>query len=151
MRIAILLSSLLLSTAALAATVLPYNEKADAKADVSHALVEAKVDHRPVLLIFGANWCEDCRALATALKNPKNAALIDKEFRVVKVDVGNFDHNTDLTQAYGNPTKKGIPAAVVVSPDNQVIYATKGGELADARRMSDSGIYDFFDRVAHPK
>jgi thioredoxin 1 len=151
MRIAIFLSSLLLSTAVLAATALPYNEKADAKAEIDHALVQAKAAHVPVLLIFGANWCEDCRALSAALKNPKNAALIDKEFRVVKIDVGNFDHNVDLAQAYGNPIKKGIPAAVVVTPDNKVLYATKGGELADARRMSDTGVYDFFEHVAHPK
>ena len=151
MRIALFLSSLAFSTAVLAATVLPYDEKADAKTDIAHALAQAKTAHVPVLLIFGANWCEDCRALSASLKNPKNASLIDKEFRVVKIDVGNFDHNVELAQAYGNPIKKGIPAAVVVTPDNQVVYATKGGELADARRMSDSGIYDFFERVAHPK
>lgn len=148
-RIPLLLAGLMLSGAVLAAT-LPYDEKADAKAAVQHALADAKAAHVPVLVIFGANWCEDCRALDKALHSGKNADLMSKKFKVVKVDVGNFDHNTDLTAAYGNPTKKGIPAAVLLSPDNQVLYATKGGELANARRMSDSGIYDFFEKVAVP-
>ena len=155
------LAGLLLSGAAIAAAPtpaaaptaagqqLPYNASADAKADVARALAEAKAAHVPVLLIFGANWCEDCRALDKALKEGKNAELMQKEFKVVKVDVGNFDHNLDVANAYGNPLKKGIPAAVLVSSsDNQVLYATKGGELANARRMSESGIHDFFKHAA---
>ncbi|MDE1712782.1 thiol reductase thioredoxin, partial (plasmid) [Chromobacterium amazonense] len=54
----------------------------------------------------------------------------------------------DIDAAYGHPIAKGIPAAVVLSPDNQVIYATRAGELADARRMSETGIYEFFERVS---
>jgi protein disulfide-isomerase len=127
----------------------PYDPAADAKAEIHTALVEAAAAHEPVLLIFGANWCEDCRALDKSLKTGRNAELIASQFKVVKVDVGNFDHNLDVANAYGNPIKKGIPAAVIVSPDNQVLYATKGGELADARRMSDDGVYQFFkDKIA---
>lgn len=163
MRLSILVASLLFAGAAIAAAPtpttapaatphLPYNAAADAKADVARALAEAKAAHVPVLLIFGANWCEDCRALDKALKEGKNAQLMQQQFKVVKVDVGNFDHNLDVAQAYGNPLKKGIPAAVLVSSDNnQVLYATKGGELANARRMSESGIYDFFKQAASVK
>jgi protein disulfide-isomerase len=101
-----------------------------------------------VLIIFGANWCEDCRALDRALKTGRNAELIARDFRVVKVDVGNFDRNLDVTGAYGNPTARGIPSAVIVSPDNRILFATRAGELADARRMSDEGIHDFFAKAA---
>jgi thioredoxin 1 len=145
MRKLILLAGLL-ATAAWAAP-LPYDEAADAKADVKRTLSEAKKSNMPVLVIFGANWCDDCRALDKALKTGRNAELVNREFKVVKVDVGNFDRNLDLAARYGNPIKKGIPAAVVLSPEDQVLYATRLGELADARHMSDTGIYDFFKRV----
>ena len=125
----------------------PYDEKADAKADLQRALRGAQASGTPVLVIFGANWCPDCRALDKALTSGKNAELMAREFRVVKVDVGNFDRNLDLAARYGNPIKKGIPAAVVLSPKEEVLYATRLGELADARNMSDTGIYDFFRRV----
>ena len=129
------------------AAPLPYDESADAKADVQRALSTAKASGTPVLVIFGANWCPDCRALDKALSTGKNAELIAREFKVVKVDVGQFDRNLDLAARYGNPVKKGIPAAVVLSPEGEVVYATRLGELADARNMSDTGIYDFFRRV----
>lgn len=142
-RFATLLFAALFTLAAHAA----YDEKADAKADVKQALTAAKAERKPVLIIFGANWCQDCMALDKALGTPANAAVM-REFKVVKVDVGDFDHNLDVVNAYGNPIKKGIPAAVVVNAaDGRVLYATQGGELANARKMSDSGVQDFFKDV----
>jgi thioredoxin 1 len=126
----------------------PYDETADAKADVQRALDTAARTQRPVLVIFGANWCKDCRALDAALKASANAELIGKEFVVVKVDVGNFDRHLDIAERYGNPIKKGIPAASVLSPKQELLYATRGGELANAREMSETGVYDFFHKVA---
>jgi protein disulfide-isomerase len=76
------------------------------------------------------------------------------KFKVVKVDVGHFDHNVDVSTAYGNATVKGIPSAVIVSPQNQILFMTKAGELADARRMSEDGIYQFFTKAeaaSHPQ
>jgi protein disulfide-isomerase len=147
MRIILLILTAGLSAAVLAAT-LPYDASADAKMDVQQALIAAKSSHKPVLIVFGANWCEDCRALDRAIKRGKSAALLARSFSIVKVDVGDFDRNLDVVAAYGNPIKKGIPAAVVVSVDNKVLYATRAGELANARRMSETGIYDFFRRVS---
>ena len=123
---------------------LPYNESADAKADVAQAQASAGSTHRPVLLIFGANWCEDCRALDAALKKGRNAELMAAEFTVVKIDVGNFDKNLDVVKRYGDPIANGIPAAVILSADNRVLFATRAGELADARKMSDDGVERFF-------
>ncbi len=135
-------------TATLAgAAALPYDASADAKAALHGALAAAREDKVPVLVIFGANWCEDCRALDVALTTGPNAGWMAREFKVVKVDVGNFNRNLDIARAYGNPIKKGIPAAVVLSADEEVLYATRAGELADARRMSETGIHDFFKGV----
>jgi thioredoxin 1 len=127
------------------ATEWPYDEKADAAADVQRALAAAQTDHKKVLLVFGANWCGDCRALDKAMHG-SSRSLIAGKFDIVKIDVGNFDKNLDLARRYGNPIEKGIPAVVVLSADNHVIYSTKGGELADARKMGEQGIYDFLSQ-----
>jgi protein disulfide-isomerase len=136
--------SLLTAGLAMGAGELPYNQTADSRAELKQALIEAHQTQKPVLVIFGANWCEDCRALDNALKTGKNADLIAQEFEVVKIDVGRFNRNLDIAKVYGDPIKKGIPAAVILSPDSQVLYSTRAGELADARRMNDEGVYGFF-------
>lgn len=125
----------------------PYNPKANAKAEVQAALDAAHSDHKPVLIFFGANWCPDCRALAKSLATGKNATLMHQHFNIVKVDVGNFDRNIDIAERYGDPVKKGIPAAVILSPDGKLLYATQAGELANARHMSNAGVYDFFEKT----
>ena len=139
---------LMVSSIAAVANTPPYDESADAKAEVRQALAEASQANVPVLIIFGANWCGDCRALDNALKSSKNAELMANSFKLVKVNVGNFDKNLDLVAAYGNPIKKGIPSAVILSPSNKILYSTKSGELANARTMSETGIYDFFSGAA---
>jgi protein disulfide-isomerase len=132
------------------ATDAPYDEAANAKTEVQQALEAARTDHRQILLVFGANWCPDCRELDKALRGTSRA-LIEGRFDVVKIDVGNFDKNLDLAKRYGNPIENGIPAIVVLGSDGKMSYSTKGGELANARKMGETGIYDFLVRsVAAP-
>src|ERR1700690_4574912 len=102
MRIILLILTAGLSAAVLAAT-LPYDASADAKMDVQQALIAAKSSHKPVLIVFGANWCEDCRALDRAIKRGKSAELLARSFSIVKGDVGGFDRNLAAVAAYGNP------------------------------------------------
>jgi protein disulfide-isomerase len=140
-----ILGALLLSLAATGATG-PYDESADAHATLLHGLDQARASGKDLLVIFGANWCKDCRELDKALHG-RAAALIDARFVVVKVDVGDSDKNLDILKHYGYPTGKGIPAAIVLAPQDKVLYATRAGELADARHMGDDGIYNFFSNV----
>lgn len=128
----------------------PYDEHADATQDIRQALKLAQADHKKVLLVFGANWCGDCRELDKAMHG-SSQALIQGRFDVVKIDVGNFDKNLEIAQRYGNPIKMGIPAVVVLDRRDRVIYSSKGGELANARKMGEQGIYDFLSqKVAQP-
>ena len=126
----------------------PYDEAADAREQIRAALAQTGQVNLPVLVVFGANWCGDCKVLDMAFKEGASAALIAKHYKVVKVDVGRFDRNTDIAEAYGVPLKNGIPAVAILSAQGKVVYATKAGELADARRMGDKGIYEFFARAA---
>ncbi|MDO8701325.1 MAG: thioredoxin family protein [Undibacterium sp.] len=141
----------LISTTGFAEVMKAYDESANAQTELNKALSQAEVSKKKVLVIFGANWCKDCLELDKSMKGV-NQSLIEKKFIVVKVDVAQFDKNLGIANAYGNPIKKGIPAAVVLQPDNTLLYATKAGELADARRMGDHGIADFFQKIIkdHP-
>jgi thioredoxin 1 len=131
----------------MAATAM-YDEAADAKAEIRSVLADARRANVPVLVVFGANWCGDCKVLDRAFKSGASAPLIAKNYRVVKVDVGRFNRNVDIAESYGVPLKRGIPAVAVLSQQGKVIYATRAGELADAQSMGDSGIYEFFSKVA---
>ncbi|MGB7745949.1 MAG: thioredoxin family protein [Verrucomicrobiia bacterium] len=125
----------------------PYNETADAKLEIKQALTQAATKNTPIIIVFGANWCGDCKMLDSAMKNGASAPLLSRDFKIVKVNVGHWDKNLDVAKAYGVPLEKGIPAVVIISSKNKVLYVTREGELANARRMGDNGIYEFFKRV----
>lgn len=144
----ILVPLLLAAGAAAFAAAGPYDEAADAKAQIAAALAEAAPARKPVLVVFGANWCGDCKVLDMAFHEGAAAALIASHFKVVKVDVGRFDRNTDIAKAYGVPLASGIPAVAVLDGRGRVVYVTQAGELADARNMGSTAIHDFFQRVA---
>ena len=72
------------------------------------------------------------------------AKLVNDRLVVVKVDVGRFDRNKDVTALYGNVVKKGIPSVAMLHNDGTVAYQTDGGELADARKMGREGVTKFF-------
>ena len=130
----------------------PYNETADAKADIQQALAKAGEDHKAVLVVFGANWCPDCRVLDGSFKQGPNADLIAKNFEVVKVDLGRYDHNVEVAKSYGVDVKKGIPTVAVLSAKGDVLTITNDHQLSDARHMGDNGIFQFFQKVVadHP-
>ena len=138
----LLLSGLLLGISMLthANPALPYDESADARADLNRALQQAGGEHKQVLVVFGANWCADCRDLAKKMSGGALASHVSRNFIVTKVDVARFNKNTDLAQQMGNPIRKGIPAVAVLRADGTLVKATLGGELADARNMGEAEI-----------
>jgi thiol-disulfide isomerase/thioredoxin len=123
-----------------------YDEQADARAEIDRARVVAAAAGRQVLVVFGANWCGDCRILDTAMKQEPLRPVIDARFVVVKVDVGRFNRNLDIAERYGVPLKKGVPTVAVLGADGGAVFATSGGELADARSMGEDQLRRFFDR-----
>lgn len=128
----------------------PYDESADAQADIRSALVNAQRHKKQVLVVFGANWCGDCKMLDASFKSGAVAPLIQQRYQVVKVNVGRFNVNVDIAERYGVPLKKGIPAVAVLNAKGEAVHATQGGELGDARKMGDAGVAAYFEQWAKP-
>lgn len=122
----------------------PYDETASAKEQIQAALKSARAANKSALIVFGANWCGDCKMLDIEMHQGTLEKLINDRLVVVKVDVGKFDRNQDVTAQYGNVIKKGIPSVALLRADGSVAYQTDGGELADARKMGREGVTTFF-------
>ncbi|MFC4159641.1 thioredoxin family protein [Chitinimonas lacunae] len=111
----------------------PFNEEADAKADIRNALVAAQKEGKKVMLVFGANWCPYCRGLVRDFDQGETAKVVASHYQVVKVNLGRRDRNQDLAEVYGNPQAKGIPAMVILNSDGSVQTKLDGMELSNIR------------------
>lgn len=137
----LLLTTLLLLPAAHAEQA--YDESANAVADIKAALTSASAQNKHVIAIFGANWCPYCRSLAKALDGQAGQKLA-KDFVVVKVDVGQWDKNMDLVEAYGDPLGDGLPGAAVIGADDKTLFTAKADELINAVDSGDDGLSKLF-------
>jgi protein disulfide-isomerase len=140
-----------LAGALFAADQPPYDETADAHQQVASAIAEASKAQKNVILVFGANWCGDCRALDAQMHKDELAALIASNYEVVKIDVGRFNKNKDIAAKYRAPLAHGIPTLAVLDPAGNVLYAMDQGQFSNARSMSYESIRDFFVKWAPKK
>ncbi len=59
-----------------------YPDADEAHKDLDAALASAQVDHKRVLVIFGANWCYDCHVLDTAMHTEPLASIVRDNYHV---------------------------------------------------------------------
>jgi thiol:disulfide interchange protein len=110
----------------------PYDRHADPAADFDQALREAGAANRFVLVLFGANWCPECRGLEEQIGKEPLRGLLAERFVLVHVDIGNWDRNMDFVARFGTPVDNGIPAIAIVGPGGEVRFVSTAGEMANA-------------------
>ena len=123
-----------------------YSADADPKADIAAALKQAHHEHKRVILNFGGDWCGDCQVLDIYLHQEPNLDLFEKNFVLVHVDIGHFDKNVDITEKYGVPLKKGVPALAVLDANGKVLYSQQTAEFGDMRYMQPTSVTEFLNR-----
>jgi thiol:disulfide interchange protein len=139
------LIAFVLLTAGLARSAGPdiYPDPSHARADIAAALKSAAATHRRVLLDFGGNWCGDCRVLDIYLHDDKNKHLVDENFVVVPINIGQMDANVNLAEQYQIPLQRGVPALAVLSDQGKLLYSQKNGEFEAMRRMESASVTEF--------
>jgi thiol:disulfide interchange protein len=125
----------------------PYDETADAHAQVDAALAEGKRTGRTVLLDFGGNWCPDCRMLAGVFQEKPVADWMAQHFVVLTVDIGRRNKNMDISQRWG-VTIQGVPTVMMISPQGKLLNKDDPYGLADARSMSTQAVVDLLAKMA---
>jgi len=125
-----------------------YRADANATDDINRALVTALKQHKRVLLDFGGNWCIDCHILENAFHQPRIAPLLEQNYVVVHVDVGQYDKNLDLAKRYRVDLSKGVPSLAVLSERGAVLYSTV--DFEKARVLSEDDVIAFLEKWKPP-
>ncbi len=128
----------------------PYDELADGQQLVADALDQASRSGRNVLLVFGANWCADCRAMDGLFHSDREIARrLEQGFVVVKIDVGRDEvprKNAGLIERFHAAVDTGIPVLVVVDARGVPRHDTRQERLADSAHRDPARVLDFLRR-----
>jgi thioredoxin 1 len=121
-----------------------YRAGANAAKEIQEARASALKQNKRVLLVFGANWCIDCHVLDRAFHQPRVAPLLEGNFIVVHVDVGQYDRNLALAKQYHVDLGKGVPSVAVIDGKNALL--TSSSEFEKARLLTEQDVVDFLNQ-----
>ncbi|MBX3248626.1 MAG: thioredoxin family protein [Myxococcales bacterium] len=82
------------------ALVYVLREDQELRETLQGALRRARERDARLLIVFGAEWCPDCRQVAMLLTQAPAADALREGYEVVHVNVGRFDRHRDLLARY---------------------------------------------------
>jgi thiol:disulfide interchange protein len=122
----------------------PFDEAANADAQVDAAFARAKRSGKDVMIDLGGNWCADCRILSGLMERPELHAFLASHYELVTVDVGRFNKNLQIPARFGITTRlEGVPAILVSTPDGKLLNAGRVSAIEDARHMTPQALADW--------
>lgn len=122
-----------------------YPDPSEARTDIGLALSVAAREHRRVLLDFGGNWCYDCHVLDETFHYPEVARILDANYVVVHINIGQYDANLDLAEKYQIPLKKGVPSLAVLDSKGRLLVSQKNGDFENTTRIGLKDVEQFLE------
>jgi len=122
----------------------PYDATRDAHKDVDTTLFAAQVAEKNAIIVMGANWCHDSRALAGHFMTPRFERLFASNYEYVYVDMGVRNRNLDIAALFGVKKVEGTPTVIITDKNGKVLNGDTAKTWRDAASRSEDDIYEEF-------
>ena len=123
---------------------LPYNGEEYSAEQINDFLDETLQQSKQPILIFGGNWCPDCRILDGTLQLPTIKKFMNKNYNIMHIDIGRYDKNMELISYFGIPKEKGVPRVLVFDKNKIIINKKSTKEWTTARDRRKQEVFDYF-------
>ena len=125
-----------------------YDEGRDAAEDLRTAMAIAADNDQKTIVVMGADWCHDSRALAGHFQSERFLPLIAKHYRLVYVDVGMKNRNLSIARSFGFDGIVGTPTVVVLDSDGAVLNYDTAPSWRNAASRTEDAVYEYFAELA---
>jgi thiol:disulfide interchange protein len=106
----------------------------DSAKDLQAAELQARREHKNILMDVGGNWCPWCLLVDRTLsEDPELHALLEKNYVVLRVNFSQDNENVAFLSKY--PKATGYPAWYVLSSSGRVLKAEDTSELEQTHRL----------------
>ena len=127
---------------------LPYPEPYSGAVVTEHDLkkfIEITIheDKQPIV-IFGANWCPDAKLLEGVMQLPTVKTFLENRSKILHVDVGDYEMNTELFNLFDQGIQDGIPRVFIMNRMGENINLHANDVMRKARELSTQDIFDYF-------
>ena len=125
---------------------LPYDEKEIESLKLDR-FIDLSIDKgKQPVIIFGGNWCPDCRILEGTLAMPTIKKFIDQHYQIMHIDIGRYDRNMELMNHVNIEAKKGVPRVVILDFEKNIVNSSTSSEWTTARDRKQQEIYNYFQK-----
>ena len=125
---------------------LPYDEKIIDSSELDKFINQSINNDKQPVVIFGGNWCPDCRILAGTLAMPTIKKFLQRYYRIIHIDIGRYDRNMELMNHLNIEPKKGVPRVVILDFNKNIVNTSTSSEWTTARDRKEQEIYDYFQK-----
>jgi thioredoxin-related protein len=98
----------------------------DAEVVLRDGLARASSDDKRVFLTFGAPWCGWCHRLSDWMNQPEVAAILDRDFTIVKIDIDRMTHGKDVMSQIRPKAEGGIPWYAILDGKGKPVATADG-------------------------
>ena len=123
----------------------------DPMADLAASFDAARESNRLMLVVLGANWCHDSRALATQLYEEPLSSIVNEFYETLFVDVGYLETGREVITSLGVPVYYATPTVLIVDPvSGQVLNAHNRHQWANAASIGMEESLGYFREFSSP-
>lgn len=127
---------------------LPYDGAIYSEIDVKKFMEATTRKSKQPIIIFGGNWCPDCRILDGSLQVPSIKKFMSERFEIMHIDIGRYDKNMELMDYFGVAREKGVPRVIVFDKEMNILNSSSTKEWTTARERSLQDIFNYFQKLA---
>lgn len=122
-----------------------YDTTANPQTDIKKAVVQAKKEHKNILLQVGGNWCIWCTRFHQAVAgNDTLNQLMQQNYVVVHVNYDQYNKNAAIWKTLGFPQRFGFPVFVILDETGKQIHIQNSAYLEEGKGYSPEKVTEFF-------
>ena len=125
---------------------LPYNNNNISSRLLDSFINEAINENLQPVIIFGGNWCPDCRILDGTLELPTVKKFLNEHYKIMHIDIGRYDKNMELMSHLKIEQKKGVPRVVIFNFQKEILNSSTSSEWTTARDRKQQEIFNYFQK-----
>ena len=126
---------------------LPYERKEIASEELL-SFIKNSTKGKQALIIFGANWCPDCRILEGTLLMPTVKKFMEEKYSILHIDLGKYDINMSLLEVLGIPKQEGVPRVIIFDNQGKPLNLETNDRWRTARDSKQQEIFNYFQKYA---
>ena len=130
----------------------PFDASRDSNADVDAALAAARTSGKHVLVVFGAGWCHDSRALVDVMAGARTQAMLEERYHIVWVHVP-IERNLraiPVAHRLGLGDVEGTPTVLILRPDGTPVNLDDAQSWRNAASRKPAAIHRALERAVSP-